>query len=191
MVILVVCLWHEPDSQLLAWAWHWGHRDRWQPNAFYCLPLPLVRITSVMNTARMTWISLSLYCMRECVHVCVDGANVCVSVCVCALQCHIAALCADTATRAAGRTWCVRAVHQLLMHECQIHATTHRHARPGTQLYICSFHSWHMRACIHTILHWHMLRHVNPWATVHKCVFVHSHATKNDTRCSELQPSST
>lgn len=82
MVILVVCLWHEPDSQLLAWAWHWGHKDRWQPNAFYCLPLPLVRITSVMNTARMTWISLSL-------------STVCVSVCMYAwMEQMFACLCA-------------------------------------------------------------------------------------------------
>lgn len=73
MVILVVCLWHEPDSQLLAWAWHWGHRDRWQPNAFYCLPLPLVSITSVMNTAGTTWhesLSLSAYISNACMYLC-------------------------------------------------------------------------------------------------------------------------
>lgn len=43
------CLWTNgyPGCVSMAWAWqptlwHRGHIGRWQPNAFYCLPLPLV-----------------------------------------------------------------------------------------------------------------------------------------------------
>lgn len=84
MVILIVCLWHEPDSQLLAWAWHRGHRDRWQPNAFYCLPLPLALITSVVKTAGATWyesLSLSLHTCLMCCMCCIYVHLYCVCVC--------------------------------------------------------------------------------------------------------------
>ncbi len=107
----------------------------------------------------------------------------CVDVCVLASECHVATLCADTAPKATGRTWCVRAVHQLLMLECQMHthtnALTQTHIHTAcTQLYICSFHSLHMCACIHTPLHWHMLLRVTHGL---QCMNAFTSTAKGDT----------
>ena len=55
--------------------------------------------------------------------------------CVVHLRCRVARLDADTG--ATGCTWRGRALRQLPMPECQMHASTHAHA----QMYGCSFHS--------------------------------------------------
>lgn len=123
-----------------------------------------------------------------CVRVCVPKVYVCVY--LCAPECHIATLCADTAPGATGCTWCVRAVHQLLMLECQMR--THRHTHwfvRHTQVYICSLCSLYMCACIQMALYWHidlcsfmsrMVYHV--W--MHISIF--TEAAKNGTHRREL-----
>lgn len=78
--------------------------------------------------------ALHFHCACMCVRV---GVYVC--------ECHIALLCADAAPRAAGRTWCARAVNQLLMLQCH----THAHARIQ---YIARTLTPHARDCmfVHT-----------------------------------------
>ena len=167
MVILVVCLWHEPDSQLFDT--EATETDGNQMPFIACLYHLCVPITSVMKTAGTTWQALSLsfslslslshppgrqpirsnwtlwynqwftlFILKPasfwihvwvrhfhymCVCVCVRPYSKCL--CVSASKCPITMLCADTAPRATGRTWCVWAVHQLLMLECQMHTDIH------------------------------------------------------------------
>lgn len=108
MVILVVRPWHEPDSQLLAWAWHWGGGDRWQPNAFYCPAFTTCvdRITHAHYGDYVHDMSLSLarcppllpsVCVCVCAHI--HGGSTqskCLCVCVCAPQSVILPHCALT-----------------------------------------------------------------------------------------------
>lgn len=69
----------------------------------------------------------------------------------CALhsRCRVAALYADPGPGATGRTWRGRALRQLPMPECQMHANTHAHA----QMYSCSCHSLHLHARIRRRAH--------------------------------------
>lgn len=87
--------------------------------------------SSYLNLLHTVCVCVNLFCFCMCVqYICAHTVNVCVYFCV-ASECHIATLCADTAPRATGCTWCVRAVHQLLMLECQMHTHTysyHMHA---------------------------------------------------------------
>lgn len=215
MVILVVCRWLGPDSQLfdteatetdgnqmpfIACLYHLcGSHQSWPLQRLHDTKLSLsfpklskshrikenavihpviysfhvltcatpIRINAISN---LTYILHWSVCTRT---VCVHTVNVCV--CVYAFQCHIAMLCADTAPRATGCTWCVRAVHQLLR-------VAHTHAH--TQLYISSFHSLLLFASIHLPLRWHMLCRVthvdkNVWMNI----FAFTSATKNETLC--------
>ena len=222
----------------MAWAWqptvwHWGHRDRWQPNAFYCLPLPLVcpdHISHEDCRDYMTWSSLSLsltlslslslslflslslshppgrqpirsnwalwynqwftlfilkpasfrihvwerhfHCM--CVCDCVRPYSKCL--CVSASKCPITTLCADTAPRATGRTWCVWAVHQLLMLECQMHTHTHTHThtfthsgRTNTTVYLFVPFLTHVRmyTCVLALTY---APSCHAWLAMHECI---------------------
>lgn len=58
------------------------------------------------------------------VHVYIEEMFMCM--CVWPWRCRVAALYADTGPGATGRTWRGRAVRQLPMPECQMHANTHK-----------------------------------------------------------------
>lgn len=158
MVILVVCLWHEPTAN----CWHEPDTEATETNGNR---MPFIACLCHLCRPHRSWTLQGLHGMSLSAYISTVRVRVCTySKCVLACSCCTVSYChtgADTVPTATGHTWHVRAVHQLLMLECQMHTRTHAHTHTTcTQLYICSFHSLHVCACIHTISHGHMLQHV-------------------------------
>lgn len=157
-----ICLWGVcfcangyPGCVSMAWAWqptvwHWGRRDRWQPNAIYCLPLPLVSPDHINHDptgrgymTRLSFKSLQLMSFKllrmSFSLAWLHFPYICP--CLCGLT-HCAESCRSHLP--------FRAFHQLLILECHMHLYTHAnifaicftyrqnvHLRPHSD--ICSF----------------------------------------------------
>lgn len=153
MVILVVRPWHEPDSQLLAWAWHRGGGDRWQPNAFYC-PAFTTCVDRITHAHYRDYVhdmspSLSLAALHFC----------CLCVCVCTYT---------VGPRRVNVCVCVceRAPQSVILPHCVLTQRLELQVAPGVweQLTSCwcfSVRRTHACTCTHS-------------AGTHNCIFVHS-----------------